>query len=221
MVIDRSPLRDQVYREVVDRILAGAYPAGSRVSDRALADLLSVSRTPVREALMRLERERLLDSDPHRGFFVRALTVEEVHDVYPVIGMLEAGLVRRGATSDEVVDRLARLNERLERSEDDPLTRVELDMRWHQTVTRSAGNRYADDLLSAAKNLVRRYEYAYMRESGHVPLSVRMHEEIGSALASGDFERAARLLEDHWQFGMRAVERWLDVREPAGDRQPG
>jgi len=58
MTIDRSPLRDQVYAEVVERILAGEYPAGSRISDRAVAESLGVSRTPVREALMRLERER-------------------------------------------------------------------------------------------------------------------------------------------------------------------
>lgn len=221
MAIERSPLRDQVYHEVVEGILTGAYPAGSRISDRALAESLEVSRTPIREALMRLERDRLLEADPHRGFFVRALTVEEIHDVYPVIGTLEAGLIGAEAASQQVVERLAELNERLERGGDDPLTLVELDLSWHETVTRAAGNAYADDLLSTAKNLVRRYEYAYMRESGHVPLSVQMHEEIRRALAREDTDEAARLIEDHWRFGMRAVERWLAEREPVADAHAG
>lgn len=218
MTIDRSPLRDQVYAELVERILAGEYPAGSRISDRAVAESLSVSRTPVREALMRLERERLLDSDPHRGFFVRALTIDEVHAVYPVIAILEAGLVRQSGPTPDIVDRLGELNQRLEHSRDSPLHRVELDMAWHEMLTRAAENRYAEDVLFTAKNLVRRYEYAYMREGGHVPLSVQMHEEIRLALSRADTELAAGLVEDHWRFGMRAVERWLEAHEPVGGR---
>ena len=207
--IDRSPLRDQVHRRLVEGILSGTHPPGTRMSDRSLAEALKVSRTPVREALLRLEHERLLDNDPYRGFFVRDLAVDEVKQIYPVIAVLEAGMVRNRGVTPRVIARLREVNGRLERSADDPAARVELDMRWHATLTRSAGNPYADDVLATAKTLVRRYEYAYMRESGHVPLSVQMHEDICRALEAGDAEQAARLLEDHWRFGMDAVKRWL------------
>ena len=216
--IDRTPLRDQVYRALVGRILTGEHPPGSRMSDRGLAETLDVSRTPIREALMRMERERLLESDPHRGFFVRDLTVDEVEEIYPVIAILEGGLVRRSGATRRTIARLRELNGRLERSADDAFARVDLDMLWHETLTHAASNPYADDLLAATKILIRRYEYAYMREAGHVPLSVRMHEDICAALETGDADAAAGLLEDHWRFGMDAVRRWLQPdAEAAGE----
>ena len=95
----------------------------------------------------------------------------------------------------------------------DPVARVELDMSWHEALIGSAGNRYASTLLAGAKNLIRRYEYAYMREAGQVPISVGMHNEILAAAKAGDREHVVLLLEDHWRSGMRAVEDWLSKRE--------
>ncbi len=201
-------------RELVALILADHQSPGSRMSDRALADALDVSRTPVREALLRLEREEFLTSDPHRGFFVRELTVGEVRQVYPVIAALEIECLRTtDALLPETEQRLLDLNERLGGSVKDPVARVELDMSWHEALTGSAGNRYASTLLAGAKNLIRRYEYAYMREAGHVPLSIGMHNEILAAAKAGDREHVVLLLEDHWRSGMRAVEDWLSKRE--------
>lgn len=83
-------------------------------------------------------------------------------------------------------------------------------MRWHEILVRPAANRYACHLLSSAKNVVSRYEYAYMRDAECVPLSVCMHDDMCVALEGGKVEAAAGLVEDHWRFGMRAVENWLE-----------
>src|SRR4029450_574097 len=73
MAITRVPLRDQIYHEVLARIHRGDLSPGSRVRDTTLAQQLGVSRTPVREALLRLSREGVLDIETGRGFRLRPL----------------------------------------------------------------------------------------------------------------------------------------------------
>ena len=70
-MISRVPLRDEVYRQILDRVQRGDLPSGSRVRDTVVAAQLGVSRTPVREALLRLVRDGVLESTVGRGFRVR------------------------------------------------------------------------------------------------------------------------------------------------------
>ena len=88
MTITREPLREQVHRAIVGRILREDLAPGARISDSVLAQELGVSRTPVREALLRLEREGFLDVDVGRGFFVKPLSAGEVREVYPILWTL-------------------------------------------------------------------------------------------------------------------------------------
>ncbi|MCZ7528349.1 MAG: GntR family transcriptional regulator [Acidimicrobiia bacterium] len=94
MVIERRPLRDKVREEVLERLLRGVLPVGTNINEPELARELGVSRTPLREALLSLEREGLLDTHPGRGWWVAPLTPETVLDVYPIVGTLEALAVR-------------------------------------------------------------------------------------------------------------------------------
>src|SRR3954465_12609758 len=108
-MVTREPLRDQVYQAVLARIYRGELPPTRRVRDTDLASQLGVSRTPVREALIRLAREGVLEADMGRGFSVRRLDATEMRETGAVLSALE-GLALQ--LSPEIpAERLARLGD--------------------------------------------------------------------------------------------------------------
>ena len=93
-MISRAPLRDEVCRQILDRIHRGDLPPGSRVRDGDLASQLGVSRTPIREALLHLAQEGVLDAAMGRGFRVRRLDAVELREVGDILGSLESLALR-------------------------------------------------------------------------------------------------------------------------------
>src|SRR3954454_23072610 len=108
-MITRNPLRDQVYQAVLARIYRGELPPARRVRDTDLATQLGVSRTPVREALLRLAREGILEADMGRGFSVCRLDPAEMRETGAILGALENLALQ--ACGDISIDRLNRLSE--------------------------------------------------------------------------------------------------------------
>ncbi|WP_420127588.1 GntR family transcriptional regulator [Longimicrobium sp.] len=207
--ITRVPLRDQVHHAIVDRILRDELRPGARISDTALARELGVSRTPIREALLRLEREGFLEADIGRGFFVKPLSVAEVREVYPVLWTLEVLALRSaGAPSAERRAEMDRINAALE-AEDDPERRIDLDGDWHRTLLEPCGNEYLMGLIASLKAVIRRYEYAYMQNAGYSPVSTRTHEQIAELVSAGDVDGAVPVLENNWRFTMQSLLGWL------------
>lgn len=212
-LIPRVPLRDQVHHAIIDRILRDDLKPGTRISDTAMARELGVSRTPIREALLRLEREGFLEADVGRGFFVKPLAAREVCEVYPVVGALEVLALRSSTPPDaERQAALESLNATLE-GEGDPERRIEIDAQWHRTLLETCGNAYLLSTIDAMKRVIRRYEYAYMLQSGWIPFSARTHEQILALVAAGDVDGAAALLEEHWRFGVETLGPWLEASE--------
>lgn len=207
--ITRVPLRDQVHHAVVDRILRDDLKPGARISDTALARELGVSRTPIREALLRLEREGFLEADVGRGFFVKPLSVREVREAYPVLWTLEVLALRSTTPLTEARQaEMARINAALE-DEQDPERRIDLDGAWHRTLLDTCGNEYLLGLVDGIKSVIRRYEYAYMQNAGYIPVSTRTHEQITELVAAGKLDEAAPLLENNWRFTMDSLLKWL------------
>jgi DNA-binding GntR family transcriptional regulator len=205
-LIRKNPLRDDVHRLVREKIVAGTLPPGSRLPDFQLAAELGVSRTPVREALLRLVREGLVENDPNRGFFVAPLSRQEVRETYPLVWTLEClALQSCGPPTPAQIQALRRINAELAAVADDALRRQELDLRWHETLVEPCGNQRLIELLAALKQVVRRYECVYMQDAALVRRSVRDHAAILKALVNGKPKLAGWLLEQNWRAGMESV----------------
>ncbi|HEX8903586.1 MAG TPA: FCD domain-containing protein, partial [Longimicrobiaceae bacterium] len=95
-------------------------------------------------------------------------------------------------------------------TENDPERRIDLDVLWHQTLLEGCGNQRLMEMIDSVKAVVRRYEYAYMQNSGFIPISTRTHDEITRALERGDVEAAVPLLESNWRFGMEEMLEWIE-----------
>jgi DNA-binding GntR family transcriptional regulator len=199
-MIVRERLSADVHQDLLKRIIRGDIPPGRKIRDSELAEELGVSRTPVREALLRLEREGFITAQKHFGFSVKKLQESEIHEVYPLVRILEcAALEMAPLPSPAKLRQLGALARSLKQEGDDPLRRIEIDSAWHEAIVEGAGNQKLVRLLSELKRILLRYEYAFMRDDSLVSESVVEHEAIAEALSRGEKEAAVRLLAAHWE----------------------
>ena len=207
--IVRIPVRVAVRDRVIDRIVKGSLPPGAAINLAALAAELNVSPTPLREALIELERDGFVDGFQGRGFSVRPWSADEVRDLYELIPELEVLAFRAAPPTDPArLKRLDAVNADL-RAAEDPAAAIELDTLWHNTLLAGCVNRTLIELLHALKQRARRYEFAFLQESGH-KISTEQHSGIVRALRKKDLQRAARLLRDNWNIGPRFLLPWLE-----------
>lgn len=214
MAIERNLLRDQVKQEVLDLVMSGELNGSERIAEASLAERLGVSRTPVREALVRLEEEGVMCSVPGKGFSVMPLSAEQARDLYPVISALE-GMAIRSAEELPDLEPARSLNEQMLAHQTDDEVCRRLDAEFHATLVAKSTNQRLRNLLADQQQVLARYEAAYMRYTAQHPdarrtmaTSVAEHDLILDALAAGDRDGAVRALEANWQNGM---ERLLEI----------
>lgn len=199
----RAPLREDVRQIVLDRILSGELPPGSRITESRLAAELGVSRTPLREALFNLESEGFVRSDLARGFSVAPLSVREVRESYPILQTLEVLALRSiGPLAATVAPELRRINQELAAVAGDPERGQLVDHQWHDALLAACPNRRLLDLIARLKETVSRYERLYMRDATLVAASVAQHLRVIEALEAKELDRAVRELEENWRFAL-------------------
>lgn len=199
----RAPLRDDLRQVVLDRILSGELPAGSRITESRLAAELGVSRTPLREALFHLESDGFVRSDLARGFSVAPLSVREVRESYPILQALESLALRSmGPLAAAATPELRRINKQLAGAAGDSEKGRYLDHQWHDALLAACPNQRLLELIARLKETVSRYERLYMRDASLVAASVAQHLRIIEALEAGDFELAVKEIEENWHFAL-------------------
>jgi DNA-binding GntR family transcriptional regulator len=212
-MITRTPLRDQVYQAVLARIYRGDLPPAKRVRDTDLAAQLGVSRTPIREALLRLAREGVLEADMGRGFRVRPLDAAEMRESGAILSALE-GLALQ-LSPDILPERLARLGEidrELAATRGDVDRCIDLDETWHRTLLEGCPNTRLRAMISTLWQVPRRYMRAFLGEAGRVSLSTQHHARIIEALRRTDRAAATERFSHHWQRGIEELGAWIEQR---------
>lgn len=198
-----EPLREAVYARVVDLITCGEYPPGTPLSEAALSRALDVSRTPVREALLRLQAEGVVQSTLARGFTVRPLTREEASELYPILAALEALAVGTITTVPQstITEMVGLLTELADCA--DPVRRWRLDTAWHNTLVAASGNHRLAHLAAQLRTNVSRYELSYMRTVRSRQHADHQHREILALVAAGQSQQGAALMTRHWHDGLQ------------------
>ena len=205
-MIVRERLSADVHQELIQRIIKGELLPGQRLRDTELAEELGVSRTPIREALLRLEREGFISAQKHLGFTVKRMEESEIQEVYPLVRLLEcSALDAAPEPSVEKIGRLGELSAALRDEDGDALSRIELDSSWHESLLEGSGNRHLLRILGDLKRILFRYEYSFMGDDSLVATSVSEHEAIAARLGSGERSEAVRLLREHWDRSRQAT----------------
>lgn len=205
-MIARERLSADVHQELLGRIIRGESAPGQRLKDSELAEELGVSRTPVREALLRLEREGFISSQKHLGFTVKRLEESEISEVYPLVSLLECSALDQAPPPCVAkVRHLGELARSLRDEGADPFRRIELDSAWHETLIGDSGNSQLLRILSDLKTILFRYEYAFMQDDELVAQSISEHAAIALSLKNGRKKDAVRLLKAHWDRCTKAT----------------
>lgn len=207
--------RESTASIIADKIRAGirdgTFPSGSQLGESRLAERLGVSRGPVREALQRLIQEHLLESRPHRGVFVRSLDAAEIDDVYLARTAIEHAAVRRVASGGPTAD-VAVVGALLDRMDEAARSQswdrvAELDLEFHLAVVEAAGSRRLlrmfRTLIIETSMCLRALEHAYPRRED----LVAEHRELYRALATGDPDQAAGLVDEHMRAAVEELTR--------------
>lgn len=209
-VIARTPLGEQVYLQLLQRIQHGTVPAGSKLRDSAIAAELGVSRTPVREALLRLSREGMLSADTGRGFRLAPLDRAQLREIGSILAALEPlALDQSAQPGPEQLGRLADIVRRLEQTRGDIAGCIELDDEFHRLLLEGCPNRRLLGLVGTLRRSLRCYLHHYLQQGGRVSLSSLQHSRIAEALRKGDRPAARQLLERKWRRGIDEIESTL------------
>lgn len=198
-VVTRTVLREQVKELLLERILSGEYRPGDRLVETRIAQELGTSQAPVREALRDLEVLRFVESEPFRGSRVRAVSEEELAEIYPVRAAVEELAAREAATRlDGQVGPLEKELGAMRRAADegDLHALVEHDVRFHRIIVESSENRILLDVWTSLRVEARTIITALKTGIDHHELA-GTHEPVLAALAERDPERASLAMRRH------------------------
>lgn len=204
-LVQSSSLPTLVQKELERMIVGGNLRAGSKLNEAAIADLLGVSRGPVREAFRALEESGLVRLEKNRGVFVRQIPVEEADEICELRAVLDEFVGRRlaqTATPDNVRELRAhvdRMEKAAARSDVDAYLGANID--FHDRMVELAGNA---KLLFTYRRLakeLRLFRDTTLARGGALPISTREHREIVDLIAAGRSAAAGRALYEHVMAG--------------------
>lgn len=212
-------LSDRVYQLLKQSIADQRLKPGGKLSVPRLADLLRVSRTPVKEALERLAQEGLVTMLPNRGAYVAILRRQDVDEIYQMREMLE-GLATRLAAAKIDAALLARLRQLLGEGEaavrrHDIDAHIKIDLEFHRLIRERGGNRR---LVRALDNLQDQIRIVFRTSAsipGRMPKALEEHGRILEALEAGNADRAEGAARDHVRRIREAVLQHMRAAETA------
>lgn len=192
----------RAYREIRRRIMDGVMPPGAQFLEQELAELLGMSRTPVREALIRLQDDRLVEVKPRHGARVLGVSAEDLSDVYEISADLEASAVRRVTRTGLKADVLARLIAALEHMDratvaSDFIDWVHWDNEFHSTLVAAAGNQRLSDIFNSLMAQVYRARHSSQMHRSIPAVSNQEHRALMAAMTAGDADLAHKLMYEH------------------------
>lgn len=198
--VDRTLLRDDVFRRLRDAIVDCTFLPGEQLKDADLAEWLGVSRTPVREALLRLAASGLVIAKPGRSTTVSTIDPKAIRDARDVVAAMHVLAVRgmAGNATDAELDRMRDANRRFAKalSAGDIAAAMDADEDFHRVPVTVLGNDAIVSVLDQFGPVVRRAERVRFAADGQS--SLERHEQLIALLASGDVEGASDLTFKTW-----------------------
>ena len=198
---NHRPLREMVYEELKMQILTGAIIPGTRMMEVELAEEMGVSRTPIREAIRKLEKEGLVVIEPRRGAYASQISTQDMVEILEVRENME-GLAAFFAASRMQPEEMAELKE-IETKYNDAVIKgsmedmIKYDTRFHRIIVESCNNKILVQMIEQLQELVLRFRYIYydnFRRADNMP---EEHRIIIEAIESGNAEAARDAADVH------------------------
>lgn len=206
-MLKRKSLKSQIIDVIWQLIVDGKLQPNEPLREVHLSKLLNISRTPLREALQRLEWEGILVSELGKGFRLAEFSEQEINEIYPLRAKLESyALELSGIPSKKIIEELTSINRKMLKTKS-PKALVVLDERWHELLISNCTNRKLLKMIKVLHRQSQRYEYAYMKINANV--SIEQHEKIIMHLKKGQLTEASKLLAENNMVSVDALIEWL------------
>ncbi len=217
----RDKLSEKIYKVLKRDIIRGVHAPGQALTEKALARKYKSSRTPVREAALRLQEERLLRIVPNRGYFVSQITLQELNDVYEYRAAVEcaaAELAARKAIDAALLQELTDWAEISYRTDslESYMEFIESDTLFHVGIARLSRNQMLVRAVTEARSLMERIMYAAIDINYYGEVPTQEHRDIIKAIREHDPEAAQKRMYDHIVQSKRKV---LRLTTPSSTRR--
>jgi DNA-binding GntR family transcriptional regulator len=214
-----KPLREVVAETLREAIVNGTLNPGERLMEIQLAEELGVSRTPVREAIRKLELEGFVVMIPRRGTYVADLSIKDINEVFEIrtaLDVLAAGLAVERITEDELeqLERLlVEIGELIETDDTDRI--VEADSQFHDVLYRASRNDRLVGIINNLREQFTRFRSISIQYPGRMVKSVEEHRRLVEAIASRDTELAQQIAREHMENSEQTLLQDLNERRHA------
>ena len=199
-------IADQIFEQLEKDILSGKIPKDTQLTEPKLSSLLGVSRTPIREALRRLEQEHFIEETP-KGLLVVGITKEDLRDYYEIRLALEGRAAELAAAHitdeslndlSEAISMQAFYLDRQKKENTDCSEKIkDLDSRFHELLYRSTGSAAYQEVLLPIHKKITKYRKSSVCNTSRAEESIREHTEIFQALRAHDSSKAGSLMIRH------------------------
>ena len=208
-------VRDKAYVSIKNAIISGALKPNQRVTEETMAARIGASRTPVREALQKLEIEGLIFKKQAGGFLVKGVIQEEIEDIIGLQCILE-GYAGRLAISRMTEEELCALDRLIELQEEsiinlDVGTFIRLDGEFHARIHRAAKNVRLYELVQSLRDILDRYRAIIFRSHASLHRSVRDHKELVAVMRARNARRLEKLIGGHIIRGKNVMKKNLNL----------
>ena len=198
---NHRPLREIVYEELKRQIMIGEIPPGTRMMEVELAEDMGVSRTPIREAIRKLEKEGLVSIEPRRGAYASDISIKDMVDVLEVREFLEgmaAGLAAK-KINDEEIETIKKATATYKKAVENGHTEeiIKEDELFHKLIVDCSGNKTLIQMINQVQELALRFRYIYYEDFSRYRNMPYEHQEILDAILSGDTEAARSIADAH------------------------
>ena len=205
-----NSLGDMVYRQLKDSIVNGELLPGDRLMEIKLAEKMGVSRTPVRDAIKRLEKEDMVITIKDRGARVASINAKDVRAATEMRKVLGQMCVRMAAVniSSEDIRKMEDANENFLRAvRAGDVRKLSLaDNAFHRCICDATGSKIVHDINEVFEQKILRYKFEYLRMEKDYEAIYNEHRQIAETLAAGDVEKAERLIAAHVSRQNRIIE---------------
>lgn len=198
---NHKPLREIVYEELKRQIMVGEIAPGTRMMEVELAEEMGVSRTPVREAIRKLEKEGLVTIEPRRGAYASDISAKDMVDILEVRQDLEgmaAGIAAQKITDEgriELENIARKYKESVDREDIEEI--IKNDEAFHKYIVGLSGNKTLIKMVSQVQELALRFRYIYYEDFSRFKNQPSEHQAIVDAIAGGDVAGARKYAEEH------------------------
>ena len=212
---NKKSLVEHAYEQIKQRILDNEYKPGYQALEQEIAEDLGVSRTPVREALIRLQHEGLVELIPRRGMRVVPIVPSDMQEIYEVLTSLEsmaAELLARKRPDERTLAPMRTATEDMERAirNDDLESWADADERFHRSLLDLCGNRRLAQMANAVRDQGHRARMVTLRLREKPVASIAEHQQVLEAIENGDWETARDI---HYQHRKRASDELTRILE--------